>query len=364
MTPRTSTALALILALSTGTAHAAAQWSFSDIDADGNLELSSREFTAVSRDAFSQLDRNQDQMLDEQELAAGDRFYEGSLDLSQWDANADARVDWDEFHERLFASYDANNDAALAEAEFADLGMTPSTTATTVATEPERNRIELGDWSYDDLYSRGFSAEAFIDDTEVYGVGGEEIGNVEDLLIGPDGKVVSVIAEVGGFWDIGDRHVSIPWESVSANATGDGITVPVTEETVDDYDVYNRELITRQMAAGNIVGNVDDALAGNRLWRASEVIGDYSRLAEGGNAFREYGYVSDLIIVDGQVKAVVIQPDSGYGAVGSYAYPYYGYDYGYGWQPGNAYYDMPYNEGEIAELEAFDSDRLGTFGGS
>lgn len=37
----------------------------------------------------------------------------------------------------------------------------------------------------------------------------EEIGEVVDLVISRDGKIVGVIAEVGGWLDIGDAHVVI-----------------------------------------------------------------------------------------------------------------------------------------------------------
>ena len=42
---------------------------------------------------------------------------------------------------------------------------------------------------------------------EVYGETGEEAGEVEDLIIGPDGALQAVIVEVGGFLDIGDTQI-------------------------------------------------------------------------------------------------------------------------------------------------------------
>ncbi len=37
----------------------------------------------------------------------------------------------------------------------------------------------------------------------------EEIGEISDIVISRDGKIVGVIAEVGGWLDIGDAHVVI-----------------------------------------------------------------------------------------------------------------------------------------------------------
>lgn len=45
-----------------------------------------------------------------------------------------------------------------------------------------------------------------------------------------------MVAEVGGFWDIGDTHVAVPWAQVDVQSY-DRIVVPVTEETVDDYQL-------------------------------------------------------------------------------------------------------------------------------
>ena len=56
--------------------------------------------------------------------------------------------------------------------------------------------VSLPDWRYDDLYSNGVSARNLFD-RDVYGRTGDEIGDVEDILIGPDGQVKSIVAEVG-----------------------------------------------------------------------------------------------------------------------------------------------------------------------
>jgi hypothetical protein len=73
-------------------------------------------------------------------------------------------------------------------------------------------------------------------------------------------------------------------------------------------------------------------------------------------AYQGYGYVSDLIFEEGRVKAAVVERDAGYGTRGRFAYPYYGYSYG--WAPGNRYYDLPYNRDEAVTLAPFDYDRL------
>lgn len=43
----------------------------------------------------------------------------------------------------------------------------------------------------------------------------ENIGQVENVILNQDGSVKAVILEVGGFLDIGDKHVAVPMERLS-----------------------------------------------------------------------------------------------------------------------------------------------------
>ncbi len=51
---------------------------------------------------------------------------------------------------------------------------------------------------------------------------------------------------------------------------------------------------------------------------------------------------------EGELKAVVVQPDVTWGTPGYYAYPYYG------WDPTLDYYEVPYSRDEVAGLDTFD----------
>jgi hypothetical protein len=90
-----------------------------------------------------------------------------------------------------------------------------------------------------------------------------------------------------------------------------------------------------------------------REWRATELMGDYAMLAGGVG----YGYVDDLIVSKaGDLEAVVIRPDVTYGRYAPYAYPYYGYSFG--WEPGLGYYGLPYTTADIDGLEPFDYEQM------
>ena len=214
--------------------------------------------------------------------------------------------------------------------------------------------VSLGDWAYDDLYAGGWSAEDFMDEMEVVDPTGEEIGSVEDIIVNASGEILSVVAEVGGFWDIGDTHVSVPWDEVTVE--GETVILPVTEENIEQYDYFRYAGLAGGEFGEDIVRGVDDLDPGVRAWRLSELIGDYARLRDDDGEV-DYGYVNDVIIRDGQIAATVIDPGVGFGT-GYYAYPYYGYGYGYGWGPGEPSYDLPYTRDEVAGLEEFEYERF------
>jgi sporulation protein YlmC with PRC-barrel domain len=206
--------------------------------------------------------------------------------------------------------------------------------------------MALHDWNYEDLYQEGsWSAEQLFD-AEVYGSEGEEIGDVENIVIGTNGSVQSLILEVGGCWDIGDTHVSVPWSEADVQFQDDEprVQVPLTEDNVDDYDVFG--------GTGGEFRVVDDDNPDiQRGWRATELIHDYVTLQDG----ERYGWVDDILFDQGgKVQAVVV--DAAYGVSGPYAYPYYGY--GYGFRPGYNYYQLPYGDADVEALEPFDLDRL------
>lgn len=214
--------------------------------------------------------------------------------------------------------------------------------------------VPLADWGYGELYLEGLSIEELIG-ADVNGPTGEDIGDVENVLFSEDGRVLSVVAEVGGFLELGDTHVNIPWELVSAADWDEGIEIPLTQETIEDYSLLTDEYVTLadttevQEVGGDNAGVV---ATGPLVWRATDVIGDTARLREEGEAFVDYGYVDDLIVRGEEIAAVVVGPGAGLAAPDYYAYPYYDVE------PGVGYYDLPYTEAEVGDLEPFDDDLL------
>ena len=209
----------------------------------------------------------------------------------------------------------------------------------TAGTAAAQDAIDLDDYNESLAAEPGWSADQ-VTQLEVRNAEGESIGEVEDLVIGPDGNVAGLILEVGGLLDIGDTHLMVPWDQVEMTG-GMGeiehVTVPVADDSWDQFD----------LSASS--GDVDTE---RRRFRASELIGDYTSLTDE----RGYGLVNDLIFDEsGALQSVVVNRSGRYGG-GHQAYPYYGYDDGF--DPGSDYYDLPYAGDDVGELEPFDYDGL------
>ncbi|SFO92543.1 PRC-barrel domain-containing protein [Tranquillimonas alkanivorans] len=207
--------------------------------------------------------------------------------------------------------------------------------------------VPLTGWNPDEVAQDAWNISAMMD-SEVYGVGGEEIGEVEDVIIGPDGRLVAIVAEVGGFWDIGDTHIGVPWDEVEFGSPYQSVMIPVTEENVEEYDVYEMSGLPGSALGEQVTAGLDDAEL-TRAWRASELIGDYARMMGENDERQVYGYVMDMLVDDGEVVATLVNPTPSYG-YGVYGYPAYT-DYGAGWDPGSPYYDMPYTMDDIEGIQ-------------
>jgi sporulation protein YlmC with PRC-barrel domain len=195
------------------------------------------------------------------------------------------------------------------------------------------DKIDITTWDQAKLYE-GWTAEQLFD-TEVRGVSKEDIGEIENIVVNADGKATKIIVEAGGVFDIGDTHFAVPWTQVQFGPNMEWVQIPVDEDNVDNFSLFDDDEVT----------------TGPRAWKASELINDYVTLQGG----ERYGMVDDLVFSkEGQLEAIVVYPDVGYGVgVGRpYAYPFYGY--GRGFQPGASTYELPYTMDEVSELGPFD----------
>jgi sporulation protein YlmC with PRC-barrel domain len=67
----------------------------------------------------------------------------------------------------------------------------------------------------------------------------DQVGEIEDIVLDRNGQMSGVVAEVGGFLDIGDKHVLIPVEDVKLVPVDDrtyAIVTPMTEERLESME--------------------------------------------------------------------------------------------------------------------------------
>lgn len=83
-----------------------------------------------------------------------------------------------------------------------------------------------------------------IDDAEVLDRSGNEIGDVDKVVRGEDGKTYAVIS-VGGFFDVGDKDIAMPLDRLSM--WGESVVLPDDLSSIDqlrDQEEYNEDLYT------------------------------------------------------------------------------------------------------------------------
>ena len=208
-----------------------------------------------------------------------------------------------------------------------------------VAPASAQDIVKLSEFDQSQL-ENAWSAKQ-IQDATVYGADGNEVGNVQGIVVGPDDKAQQVVVETGGVLAPG-KAIAVPFDQVDLTPGEEGIQTPVSKGNVQDFSLFTDR---------------GQAMMDERSFRASEVIGDYVRLTQA----RDYGYVSDLIFEpDGTLKSVVVAPDVGWEEGYYSAFPWHGYEYGF--DPGAEVYELPYAEEEVLEYagayENWDYDGL------
>lgn len=211
----------------------------------------------------------------------------------------------------------------------------------------------LSEWDYSALYEQsGFRAEALLAAT-VFSPQEEEIGEIVNIVLDQQNQIVTIIAEVGGMWDSGDRHVAIPWDEVELFEAG--AKVPVHQENIEEYDLFTNVTIDEAYLYKQEMERVstveEDVATGPQTWKISDIIDDYASI----ESEQGYGYITDALFTNnGIMQAIIVKPSREAFDSGPRAYPFYGYPEG--WRPGRSYYQLPYASEEVKELPVFDYD--------
>lgn len=188
-----------------------------------------------------------------------------------------------------------------------------------------------------DLYRDNWSAREMIG-VPVRGEQGEEIGDVKDIIVDRNGNISKVVVEVGGFFELGDQHIGVPWKDIKIGEDMEFVQVPLREVERGTYSLFGD------------VPQGEDVPAALTSWRVNELIGDYAALSD----VPRYGLVTDVIFDNrGRAQSVVVDRAGYWGGYGLYAYPFSGYH-------AAAYaHPLPYRNETVVALQPFDYARLG-----
>jgi Bacterial protein of unknown function (DUF937)/PRC-barrel domain len=83
---------------------------------------------------------------------------------------------------------------------------------------------------------------------DVYNAAGENLGTIRDLMIGPDGKAVAAIINVGRFLGIGDKEIAVPFSALRVERHGDNrrIVIDAMKEGVQAAPTFSRRAGAKQ----------------------------------------------------------------------------------------------------------------------
>jgi len=74
----------------------------------------------------------------------------------------------------------------------------------------------------------------------VYNMNGDEVGKVDDILIGKDGKISGVVLSVGGVFGIGSKAVGLEWKEVDISPQQDTMQISYSKEQLEVAPEFKR----------------------------------------------------------------------------------------------------------------------------
>jgi sporulation protein YlmC with PRC-barrel domain len=79
-----------------------------------------------------------------------------------------------------------------------------------------------------------------VEGTNVYGIDGKKIGEVDHLLIDKvSGRVAYAVISFGGFLGLGHSHHPVPWSALKYDTTLSGYVTGITEQQLKDAPAFS-----------------------------------------------------------------------------------------------------------------------------
>jgi hypothetical protein len=79
-----------------------------------------------------------------------------------------------------------------------------------------------------------------VNGTEVYGLDGSNVGEIDHLLIDKmTGRVAYAVMSFGGFMGLGHSHYPIPWSALNYDTSKGGFVTNITEHQLKDAPEFS-----------------------------------------------------------------------------------------------------------------------------
>ncbi|MFN3868445.1 MAG: PRC-barrel domain-containing protein [Hyphomicrobiaceae bacterium] len=100
--------------------------------------------------------------------------------------------------------------------------------------------------------------------TKIVNPANETLGDVNDLVVGPDNSVIAIVAGVGGFLDVGEKNVAIPMGLVQRQPQPDGtekVLVQIDRQSLATAPKFDNRAPTLRQRFDNAVGAAQQKLS-------------------------------------------------------------------------------------------------------
>ncbi|WFM70673.1 PRC-barrel domain-containing protein [Halomonas sp. CKK8] len=108
----------------------------------------------------------------------------------------------------------------------------------------EQQRVgEVGEQQMSGKPAGAFYADDVIGKTVKHRGTDEDVGEIQDLVIGNDGRIVGVVVETSGFLGLGGQHVGLGWDHIEHTMEEDESVfyTDIDEETLRNSPEYERD---------------------------------------------------------------------------------------------------------------------------
>lgn len=117
---------------------------------------------------------------------------------------------------------------------------TPAPSVTDPAPSPSNNSAASAERSTSGTFAASQAADEWrsskLVGLTVYNAANEKIGDINDLIMGPDGKISNAVIGVGGFLGLGEKLVAVAFSDLQLNRDADGtmrVTINSTKEALE-----------------------------------------------------------------------------------------------------------------------------------